>query len=94
MPCAFARARRADRPELRNTALKEVATTVGGCLPLLPHDLSQSTPRPLIQLPHVFLGIGQGEVIHPATDEWVQCLADLLNGLSTIAPSQVSHFAA
>ena len=84
---------RADSPELLDTTLTQIAVAVGGCLPLLPHDLSQPAPRPLIQPSHVFFGVGEGEVIHPAADEWIQCLADLLNGLSAITPGQTSHFA-
>jgi hypothetical protein len=38
--------------------------------------------------------ISEGEVIHPAADESIQCLADLLKGLSATAPGLASHFAA
>jgi hypothetical protein len=79
-------------PVLLDPALTQVSIAVGGCLPLLPHDLSQPAPHPFVQLLHVHFGLGEGEVIHPAADEWVECLADLLNGLSTVAPGQASHF--
>lgn len=42
----------------------------------------------------MFFGIGEGKVIYPAADEGIECLADLLYGLSTVTPRQASHFAA
>jgi len=47
-------------------------------LPLLPYDLSQSSPQMFIKPLHMSLSVSQGIVVRPTYDDWIQAVSDLI----------------